>query len=195
MIPYSGNGNKPFPMPPPHSLYKFGVLKDILRGFQRIEQAFSYTAEARSAFDTWFIDITEREHKAIPILGGFFEHFKNEAIHKLAIIFAIDRGEQEITRSAFGEAVSALSYVEEMLPSLLEDLTSDRLEQDRRKIKNHLRTNGICRREDLANAVHIHGDKLSNHLRGMQADDLIKMWQEPTKTRKVWMLEWIGGNH
>jgi hypothetical protein len=195
MIPYSGNGNKIFPKPPPHDLVKFDALKDMLRVFQRIEQSFAYTPEADKAFDTWFIEITEREHRAIPMLGGFYEHFKNEAIHKLSIIYALDRGEKEITRSAFGEAVCALAYVEEMLPSLLEDLTSDRLEQDRRKIKNHLRTNGICRREDLANAVHIHGDKLSNHLRGMQADDLIKMWQEPTKTRKVWMLEWIGGTH
>jgi hypothetical protein len=195
MIPYSGNGNKPFPKPPPHDLLKFGSLKDMLRAFQRIEQPFVYTPDADKAFDNWFIEITEREHKAVPLLGGFYEHFKNEAIHKLSMILAIDRGEREITRSAFGEAVSALAYVEEMLPSLLEDLTSDRLEQDRRKIRNHLRINGICRREDLANAVHIHGDKLSNHLRGMQADDLIKMWQEPTKTRKVWMLEWIGGTH
>lgn len=193
MIPYAGNGNKPFPKPPPHDLMKFGHLKDILRTFKEIEHTFTYTSDADKAFNLWFAEMTEREHKAIPLLGGFYEHFKNEAIHKLSIILAIDRGEREITRSAFGEAVSALAYVEEMLPSLLEDLTSDRLEQERRKIKQYLRDHGICRREDLANAVYIHGEKLTIHLRGMEADDLIKKWQEPTKTRKVWMLEWIGG--
>lgn len=195
MIPYSGNGNKPYPKPPPHDLVKFTGLKEMLRSFQRIEQTFHYTSEADEAFNLWFEEITEREHRALPVLGGFFEHFKNEAIHKLSIIFAIDRGEREITRGAFAEAVSSLEYVEEMLPSLVEDLTSDKLDRERKKIKDYIQKHGVCRREDLAGAVHIHGDKLSVHLRGMESDDLIRRWQEPTKTRKVWMIEWLGGIH
>ena len=193
MIPCTANGDKPYPKPPPHDLMKFGALKNMLRGFQRIEQPFSYTPEADKCFDNWFCEITERENKSSPILGGFFEHFKNEAIHKLAVILAIDRGEREITRAAFEEAAACLRYVEKMLPTLVEDLTSDKLDQERKKIRDYIRSQGLCRREDLASIVHVHGEKLTLHLRGMVADDLVKMWQEPTKTRKVWMLEWIGG--
>lgn len=195
MVPYTGNGNHPMYRPPPHDSEKFASLVNQLKEFRFIAQAFTYDPDADKALDLWYTEMTERENKAVPVLGVFYEHMKNEAIHKLSIIMAIDRGETSITRSAFGEAVSYLSYVEEMLPSLLEDLTSDRLEQERCKIKNYVREHGICRREELSNAVHIHGEKLTIHLRGMEADDLIKKWQEPTKTRKVWMLEWIGGNN
>lgn len=193
MIPYSGNGNKPYPKPPPHDLEKFGGLKDILRGFQKIEQTFFYTPEADRAFILWFEDITEREHKALPILGSFYEHFKNEAIHKLSIIFSIDRGEQEITLGALGEAISALDYVETMLPSLVEDLTSDKMEQGRRRIKEFIRSKGMCRRETLATEVHIHGDFLTRYLSGLEADGLIKISKEKGKTKAITMLEWVGG--
>jgi hypothetical protein len=195
MIPYSGNGNTPFPKPPPHDAMKFEGLKNILRSFKRIEHPFKYTPKADVSFHSWFKEITERENNALPMLGGFFEHFKNEAIHKLSIIMAIDRGEEDITETAFQEAAACLKYVETMLPTLIEDLTSDTIERDRHKIIRYMKEQAASRREDLANAVHIHGDKLSFHLRGMISDDLIKMWQEPTKTRKVWMIEWIGGSH
>ena len=193
MVPYTGQGNTPYPKPPPHDLVKFGGLKDMLRSFQRIEQPFIYTPEADEAFNAWFVEITEREHKAQPILGAFYEHFKNEAIHKLAVILAIDRGEREITRSAFGEAVSALAYVEEMLPSLVEDLTSDKMEQGRKKIKEFIRSKGMCRREALADYVHIHGDFLTRYLSGLEADGLIKSSKVQGKTKSVTMLEWVGG--
>lgn len=192
MIPYSGP-NISFPKPPPHDLEKFGGLKDILRSFQRIEQPFAYTPDADKAFNTWFEEITERENKALPILGGFFEHFKNEAIHKLAVIYAIDRRETEITRSAFGEAVSALDYVETMLPSLVEDLTSDKMEQGRRKIRECIRSKGLCRRETVADAVHIHGEFLTRYLSGLEADGLIRISKEKGKTKAITMLEWVGG--
>lgn len=193
MIPYSGNGNTPYPKPPPHDLVKFGALKDMLRDFQRIDQPFKYTAEADKAFESWFIEITEREHNATPILGAFYEHFKNEAIHKLGIILAVDRGEREININSFNEAVSCLKYVEEMLPSLVEDLTSDKLEIGRKKIREFIRSKGMCRRESLADYVHIHGDFLTRYLSGLEADGLIKISKVQGKTKAVTMLEWVGG--
>jgi len=193
MIPYAANGDKPFPKPPPHDLMKFGVLKDMLRSYQRIEQPFAYTPEADTAFNTWFDETTERENKSLPLLGGFFEHFKNEAIHKLTVILAIDRGEREITLSAFEEAAICLRYVEDKLPSLVEDLTSDKLEQGRKKVKEFVRTKGLCRRETVASETHIHGDFLSRYLQGLEADGLIKISKEKGKTKSITMLEWVGG--
>jgi hypothetical protein len=193
MIPYTGNGNTPYPKPPPHDMVKFGMLKDMLRAFQRIDQPFKYTPNADKAFESWFVEITEREHKATPILGAFYEHFKNEAIHKLGMILAIDRGEREINIEAFNEAVTCLKYVEDMLPSLVEDLTSDKLEMGRKKIKEFVRSHGMCRREALADYVHIHGDFLTRYLSGLEADGLIKISKVQGKTKSVTMLEWVGG--
>lgn len=193
MIPFSGEGNTPFPKPPPHDLLKFGVLKDILRSYQRIEQPFIYSPSADVAFMEWFSETTERENKALPILGAFFEHFKNEAIHKLSILLAIDRGERVISLEAFQEAVICLRYVENMMPSLIEDLTSDRIEQGRKKIKEFIRAKGMCRRETVASEVHIHGEFLTRYLTGLEADGLIRTSKEKGKTKSITMLEWVGG--
>lgn len=193
MIPYSGNGNTPFPKPPPHSLMKFGGLKDLLRSYKDIEQPFSYTPEADHALIQWFGEITERENKALPVLGGFFEHFKNEAIHKLAVILAVDRGETEITLSSFEEAVACLRYVETMMPTLIQDLTSDRIEQGRRKILEFIKSKTLCRRETVADAVHIHGELLTRYIIGLEADGLIKSSKEKGTTKAITMLEWVGG--
>jgi Protein of unknown function (DUF3987) len=195
MIPYSETENTPYPKPPPHDLMKFGILKDMLRAFQRIEQPFVYTSEADSAFNEWFTAITRRENKALPMLGGFFEHFKNEAIHKLSVIMAIDRGEREITLSAFEEAVTCLHYVEKMLPTLVQDLTDDKIERSRRKIVTYMESHAVCSRETLANDVHIHGESLSRFLAGLEADGLIASTKRKTKTRTLTMIEWTGGTH
>ena len=195
MIPYAGTENKPYPKPPPHDLMKFGVLKDLLRGFQRIEHPFIYTPEADSAFNEWFEAITERENRTLPVLGGFFEHFKNEAIHKLGIILAVDRGESEITLAAFNEAVLCLHYVEKMLPTLVQDLTADRVEQGRRKIVKYMESHAVCSRESLADDVHIHGEMLSRYLAGLEADGIVMSTKRKTKTRNITMLEWTGGTN
>lgn len=193
LVPYSGNGNQPYPISPPDDMMKFGALKDRLREWLALEHQFAYAPDALAAFNIWFNELTERENKAPAIFGSFYEHFKNEAIHKLSIIYALDRSEKEITRSAFGEAVSALSYVEEMLPSLVEDLVSDVSERERKKILEYVKDKGICSRENLADHVHIHGEKLSRHLQGLQADSIIALTSKKTKTKNITMIEWTGG--
>lgn len=195
LVPYMGEGNTPYPISPPDDTFKFGLLKDRLREFQVLEHEFSYQPDALVTFDIWFRELTDRENKTLPIFGSFYEHFKNEAIHKLSILYAIDRGETEITRSAFGEAVSALIYIEDMLPSLIEDLVSDVSERERKKVRDHIKSKGICTREDLANSVHIHGEKLTRHLIGLKADNVIVLSERKTKTRPITMLEWVGGTH
>lgn len=195
LVPFAGDPNKAIPRPPAHNQQKFAELKDILRSYQLIEHPFDYTADAAKAFDAWFYDIAERGNQALPIFGPFYEHFKNEAIHKLAILYAVDRGEQIISRSALGEAICALDYIESTLPSLVEDLTSDSLERERRKIIDYIRKQGLCRREALASVVHVHGEKLTRHLHGMQDDDLIKVFASDGKTKKVMMIEWVGAQN
>lgn len=195
LIPYTGDGNKPYPISPPEDMSKFGLLKDRLRELRHTEHEFVYETDALEAFSIWFEELTDRENKSLPIFGSFYEHFKNEAIHKLSIIYALDRGEKTITRSAFGEAVSALAYIEEMLPSLVEDLTSDVWERERRKVRDYVKSKGICSRESLADHVHIHGEKLTRHLTGLKADGLILFTERKTKTKPITMLEWVGGGH
>lgn len=195
LVPYAGNGNTPYPISPPDDIVKFSALKDKLRGFMALEHEFVYEESARQSFNGWFQDLTDRENKAPPLFGSFYEHFKNEAIHKLSIIYAVDRGEKQITRSAFGEAVAALDYIEEMLPSLVEDLVCDGVERERKKILLFIKEKGVCSRENLADHVHIHGDKLSRHLQGLQADSLIALSPRKTKTKSITMLEWTGGTN
>lgn len=195
MVPYTGEGNKPYPKPPPHDLKKFGALKDQLRIFQNLAGEWMYSVEADVAFEAWFYEIAERQRNLPPLLGAFFEHFKNEAIHKLSMIFAIDRGERIISRSAFGEAVSALAYIEEMLPSLVDDLTADKVNQERLKILAFLKSKGLCKRETLARSVHVHGDKLSRHLAGLEADGEVSLSKQKTTTRDITMVEYTGSDH
>ena len=193
MVPYQGNGNTPMALPPPHDYEKFKELGEMLWEFKKIEQAFHYTPEARRRLDSWYQEITLREDKTLPVLGPFFEHIKNEAIHKLAVLLAIDRGEKEITLSALEEAVSCLRYTENNLPHLIADLTSDKWDRERTKILAYIESKGICSRESLADDVHIHGEKLTRHLQGLQADGRIALSPRKTKTKSITMIEWTGG--
>jgi hypothetical protein len=192
MVPYNGNGNHPISMPPPHDPEKFRVLSEMLRQFSYISQPFKYAVNASAFMDEWYHSVTKRENESLPVLGPFFEHIKNEAIHKLGVIFAVDRGEREITLASVKEATLALSYVEEMLPSLVEDLTDNRMDRERRKIVTFIKTHGTCKREELAFAVHVHGENLSKHLAGLINDDLITSAKVQGKTRSITALTWIG---
>src|ERR1700683_3588166 len=98
MVPYSGNGNHPMYRPPPHDPQKFHGLVDLLKTYKSIEQPFVYEPDADTALELWYADMSDRENRASPLLGVFYEHMKNEAIHKLSVIMAIDRGETSITR-------------------------------------------------------------------------------------------------
>lgn len=195
MVPYVGAGNKPIPRPPPHDPEKFKALAETLRGFTRISQPFAYTTEADAFMSSWYHETTKRENESLPVLGPFFEHMKNEAIHKLSVIFAIDRGEREITIAAVKDAVLALSYVEDMLPSLVEDLTDNRTDRDRRKVAGYIKTKGSCHRQDLALAVHIHGENLTRYINGLIEDGLVMSAKIPGKTKAIVALTWIGDNN
>lgn len=192
MIPYSGNGNPPMALPPPHNSDKFKELSEMLSQFMQIEQVFHYTQDAKERLTQWYADTTERENKSLPILGPFFEHFKNEAIHKLSIIFAVDRGEQEITIGAFREAMMCLRYVEDMLPGLVEDMTDNKWDIERRKIVAYIQKRGLCRRASLAHDLNVHGENLTRYLKGLESDDLIVSRKEKGITHPVCMLEWVG---
>lgn len=192
MVPYAGNGNKPMSKPPPHDPEKFSGLVSRLIGFTRIAHPFHYTPEADRFMDEWYHATTKRENESLPILGPFFEHMKNEAIHKLGVIFAVDRGESEITLGAVKDAVLALSYIEDMLPSLVEDLTDNRGDRDRRKVASFIKSHGVCTREKLAHGVHIHGENLTRLLIGLEADGLIGSVKKDGVTKKINELTWVG---
>lgn len=183
MVPYAGNGNKPMSKPPPHDPEKFSGLVSRLIGFTRIAHPFHYTPEADRFMDEWYHATTKRENESLPILGPFFEHMKNEAIHKLGVIFAVDRGESEITLGAVKDAVLALSYIEDMLPSLVNDLTDNKWDRERRKIAHYIKNNPRCSRKELAAVVRVHGDVLTRHIMGLKADGIIEEIVEPTKGR------------
>lgn len=195
MVPYSGNGNTPISRPPPHNPEKFTGLVQTLRTFKLISQPFAYTPEADKFMDEWYHSTTKRENESLPVLGPFFEHMKNEAIHKLGIIFAVDRGEREISMGAVKDAVLALSYVEDMLPSLVQDLTDNRGDRDRRKIAAYVKSHSPCTRKDLAFSVHIHGENLSRYLAGLEADGFVINTKKPGKTKAITELTWIDENN
>lgn len=192
MVPYSGKGNHPISRPPPHNPVKFHALVDMLKGYKDICAPFRYTPEADAFMDKWYHETTTRENESLPILGPFFEHMKNEAIHKLGVIFAVDRGDREITIGAIKDAVLALSYIEYMLPGLVEDLTDNRGDRDRRKVAGFIKSHGVCTREKLAHGVHIHGDNLTRLLIGLEADGLIGSVKKDGVTKKINELTWVG---
>ncbi len=92
MVPYVGNGNHPMHRPPPHNSEKFKLLSERLSMIKIIAHPFHYTLDADEALERWYTDMTAKENEALPMLGPFYEHMKNEAIHKLGILFAVDRG-------------------------------------------------------------------------------------------------------
>jgi len=194
MVPYSGNGSHPMAKPPPHDPDKFKALVAMLAAFRSIEQPFAYTPEAENAMDEWYHKTTERENVSLPVLGPFFEHIKNEAIHKISMILAVDQGLREITLPVFKEAALALSYVEDMLPGLVEDLTDKKWDRERRKIALFIKQNSGCSRKDLANAVHVHGEALSRYLTGLVSDGLVEIHLSQSITRPKVLLEWIDDN-
>jgi len=157
-----------------------------------IARPFTYDPLAGLEFDCWFHQITARENDAHAILGPFFEHFKNEAIHKLGILFAIDRGENSITVDAFREASLALSYLEKMLPTLIEDITNDKWQRERNKVVLIIQKNGEIDRSKLSRLAHLTGQHLTKHIQGLEQDRLVKLSEKPTKGRSMQVLTWVG---
>lgn len=193
MVPYVGEGNKPIARPKPHDIGKLLALKDRLSAIHRICRPYGYTSEADAYLEKWYEETTEREDSALPVLGPFFEHIKNEAIHKLAVIMAIDRGEDIINLDGLREACLALSYVEDQLPGLVMDLTDNKFERNRKKIAQYVQQVRKCKRETLADHLHIHGDELSKHLSGLEADGFISISKVPTTKRPVTEIRWERG--
>lgn len=195
MVPFTGVGNSPMAMPPPHDAEKFKALSEMLWEFKKISQVFHYTPDALTRLGKWYAETSERGNSSLPVLGPFFEHIKNEAIHKLCILFAIDRGEQEITLDGFKEAALCLRYVEDELPALLNDLTDQRIDRDRRKIADYIKHHNGCSRKDLGNAVYIHGEFLNRHLAGLQMDRLIEIIVERTNGRPKDLIQWVDDDN
>lgn len=186
MVPYTGNGNAPLALPPPHDSLKFRKLTEILSSYKTIEQTYAYQPDALLKLKRWYAQMTERENEAVPLLGPFFEHFKNEAIHKLSIIFAVDRGEREITKTAFNEAALCLEYVEEMLPGLVEDMTGTKWDRERKKVISVLREKRVIDRTPLSRLTHLTGAHLSAHLNGLLLDKLIKLEDTTQAQTVIW---------
>lgn len=194
MIPYAGNGNHPISRPPPHDPEKFKALAERLRLFSYISQPFVYATDASTFMDEWYHAITKRENESLPVLGPFFEHIKNEAIHKLGMIFAVDRGEREISLGAIKDAILALSYIEDMLPSLVRDLTDNRADRDRRKVAEYIRSHSPCPRSELGDAVYIHGKQLTEIITGLRLDNRINVIETQSGRRPITQLSWININ-
>lgn len=194
MVPYGGVGNKPMSKPPPHDPEKFGALKDTLRNFQRIARPFAYAPDADRAMDAWYVEMTKRENDASPVLGPFFEHLKNEAIHKIAVLLAVDRGENAITLEAFKEAALALSYIEDQLPSLIFDLTDSKWDREHKRVSDIIRKSVVINRSEITRMTHLAGQHLTAHLKGLIEDGLIETKTERTDGRPKNMIHWVGEN-
>lgn len=190
MVPYTGNGNTPMALPPPHDALKFKHLVELLTEYKAIEQPFSYQPDVVSKLKIWYGETTERENRALPVLGPFYEHIKNEAIHKLCILFAVDRGEREITMGAFKEAALCLEYVEDMLPSLIHDLTDTKWDQERKRLVEVLRNKMVTDRSELSRLTHLSGQHLTAHLTGLAQDELISMEIKQGATKKRQIITW-----
>ena len=195
MVPYTGEGNAPMSLPPAHDHEKFKALSEMLWEFKKIEQVFHYTPEARIRLDKWYSETTQRENHALPVLGPFFEHFKNEAIHKLSLIFAVDRGEREITLDAFKEAALCLLYVEDMLPGLVEDMTGTKWDREHKKIGETIKAAGTIDRTHLSRLCHLTGQHLTAHVTGFVQDRLITITEQPSVRRPVQLITWVGENN
>ena len=192
MVPYKENGTHPMALPPPHDPEKFRGLVDKLKVFKSIEQTFHYEPDATESLKRWYAKTTERENDAMPVLGPFFEHIKNEAIHKLCILFAVDRGELTITLDAFKEAALCLSYVEDMLPALISDMTDNKWDREHKRVGETIREAGTIDRTALSRLTHLTGQHLTAHLTGFVQDHLIKAIEKQTDRRPVQLISWIG---
>lgn len=192
MVPFHGIGNSPMALPPPHNVMKFQHLVEILETYKSIEQTYHYSVEAEVALKKWYAETTERENHALPVLGPFFEHIKNEAIHKLGMLFSVDRGEQEITISAFKEAVLCLGYVESMLPGLLEDMVSSKWDQETKRLKEIIKKHGTIDRSEASRLSHLSGQHLTAHLSGLVQDTLIELGNRSTSTKSKQTITWSG---
>lgn len=193
MVPYLGVGNRPIARPKPHSVEKYESLRETLRGFGRIARPYAYTPEADAYLEKWYCDTTDRENDSLPVLGPFFEHIKNEAVHKLAVIMAIDRGEDAITLPGLQEACMALSYIEDQLPAMVMDITDNKMERNRKRIAQYIQSVRVCKREDVADRLHVHGEELSRHLQGLEADGFISISKVPTARRPKTEIRWEKG--
>jgi hypothetical protein len=196
LVPYLGSGNAPMALPPPHSPAKFEALVGRLKAFSLIEQVFHYSAEARLRMSAWYSEVTERENVAMPMLGPFFEHFKNEAIHKLSVLFAVDRGETEIGLVAFEEAAMCLRYLEDTLPDLVEDMTGSQWDRWTKLVAQTIQKKGHMNRTEILRLHRtINTFALTKILQGLVVDRKIKLavTSEKDKSgRPPEIYEWIG---
>lgn len=192
MIPYIGEGNKPMALPPPHNSEKLQALGEQLFQYRKIEQVFHYTPDCKVVLDKWYASTTERENEALPLLGPFFEHFKNEAIHKLCVLFAVDHGLGEITIPVFNDASLCLKYIEDNLHNLMADMTGTKWDRDHRRVIEVVRKAGQIGRTELSRLTHLTGQHLTAHVTGMLQDRVIRTDEQDTKGRPVQLVTWLG---
>lgn len=191
MVPYLGAGNAPMALPPPHDAAKFKELTEILWSYKKIEQVFNYKPDALQYLKKWYGETTERENDALPLLGPFFEHFKNEAIHKLSVLFAVDRHEQEITLSAIKEAAMCLAYVEDQLPRLVEDMIANEWDREHSRVLDVIRKHYSIDRSSLSRLTHLSGQKLTAHLTGAVQDCMISVQRISSVTKPIETITWV----
>jgi hypothetical protein len=192
MVPFEGPGNTPMALPPPHDPEKFRALAEMLWEYKKIEQVFHYQPEAKTRLHKWYAETTERQNNALPVLGPFFEHFKNEAIHKLSILFAVDRGEQEIALSAFRDAALCLRYVEDRLPALVEDMTDTKWDREHKRMEAIIRKHGTIDRSSLSRLSHLSGQHLTAHIAGSFQDNQLTTATKNGSDKPTQLLTWVG---
>lgn len=169
------------------------ALADALLHVSKFAGKMDYDEETKPLYESWYRAFEERAESRDVALGPFLNKLKAPYIHKIAMLAAIDNGTfPVITHDSFALAVRWMESAEESVCGLMESLVDSRWDKERKKIMAHCKEKTICRREQLADAVRIHGENLTHHLHGLESDGKIKLVPKKGVTKSAILIEWVG---
>ena len=191
----NANGAKPESKPwyTPVDHIKKLALANALLHVSKFSGPMDYSEETRPLYETWYRAFEERAEQRDVALGPFLNKLKAPYIHKIAMLAAIDNGTfPVINPSSFSVAVEWMNALEKSVCGLMESLVDSRWDKDRKKIMGYCQEKMVCRREQLAEAARVHGENLTRHLSGLEADGKIKLMTQKGVTKSAILIEWVG---
>ena len=193
IVPYFGDEHS-IPNPPPSSREKKAALVTTLKELAVMgEREYTYSPITLRHIEEWQIRFDKRIHDHDPMLGAFFRKMRDEHFHKIAMISAFERGSVVIEDQDLAEIIPRLWDIESNLPTVLGRLTETKVGRDRERILTFISSKGVVSRSEILDRFKgINGFALSDHLKSMEIDNLIRVKTEPTTGRPVQKITFLG---
>jgi hypothetical protein len=174
LVPFFEKPDPSIPLPPPHNHSLFIELENELRSIAEFSfKPFYYSPQAKLGFEKWYARKVEESQSKEFVLHPFYGKIVDEHVHKLSMLSAIEHKRSVIQPEDFHSARLELMQVEHCWPELLQKFVQRPTDIDRERVLEAIKNSIELDRTALSHKIRIYGKRLSYHLDGLLADDII----------------------